>query len=147
MTLLYADTSALVRAYLPDEPDHTELRAMLLEGRDAVVTSELAHLEVASAVRAAARTGRIRRWRDLLVQFDVDSGADGPILLLALRPEVILPTAHRLVLEHPLRTIDAVHLAVAIEECPQLVKDGEVAFLTRDADQAAAARRLGFTLR
>ncbi len=54
MTLLYADPSALARAYLADEPDHAMLREMLLAGPDQVVTSALARVELASAIRAAA---------------------------------------------------------------------------------------------
>ncbi|MGH2670789.1 MAG: PIN domain-containing protein, partial [bacterium] len=60
MSLLYADTSALVRAYFEDEPDHARLREKLLEGEEPVVTSELARVELASAIRAAAETGRLR---------------------------------------------------------------------------------------
>lgn len=63
MTLLYADTSALVRAYLADEPDHGSLRERLLEGDEPVVISELARIEMASVIRAAARGGRLRRSR------------------------------------------------------------------------------------
>lgn len=147
MSLLYADTSALIRAYFTDEPDHAELRGLLLEGDEPVVTSELARVELASAVRAAARAGRLRRWRALLFRFDADCQEEGPIALLRLRAEAVLPTAHRLVLDHRLRTLDALHLAVALEECPALAGGEEVVFVTRDDDQSAAARALGFTLR
>ena len=148
MSLLYADTSALLRAYFADEPDHTLLRATLLEGDEPVVTSELTRVEIASAVRGAAAAGRLPRWRELLDRIDADCGEDGPITLLALRSRVVLPTAHRLVLDHRLRTLDAIHLAVAVEECPQLAADGEgVAFVTRDSEQEIAATALGFTVR
>lgn len=147
MSLLYADTSAVLRAYFVDEPDHGLLRAMLLEGEDAVVTSELARVELASAIRAASRSGRLPTWQELLARIDADCGEDGPITLLALRPEVVLPTAYRLVLEHQLRTLDALHVAVAVEECPTLSEEGEVVFVTRDEDQAATAAALGLPLR
>lgn len=57
MSLLYADTSALVRAYFANEPEHKELSARLLEGDEAVVSSEITRLEFASAVSAAERGG------------------------------------------------------------------------------------------
>ena len=50
-------------------------------------------------------------------------------------------------LEHRLRTLDAMHLAVAAEEAPALADEGEVVFVTRDQDQATAAAALGLTLR
>lgn len=147
MTLLYADTSALLRAYFADEPEHSELRAMLLEGEEPVVTTELTRVELASAVRAAATAGRFRRWSGLLARIDADCQEDGPIALLRLRPEVVLPAAYRLVLEHRLRTLDALHLAVALEECPALAGGEDVAFVTRDGDQAAAAEAVGLLVR
>jgi uncharacterized protein len=148
VSLLYADTSALLGAYFADEPDHALLRATLLEGDEPVVTSELTRAEIASAVRGAAAAGRLPRWRALLDRIDADCAEDGPIALLALRPRVVLPTAHRLVLDHRLRTLDAIHLAVAVEECPELAGDGEdVAFVTRDRDQGIAATALGLTVR
>lgn len=143
MTLLYADTSAILRAYFADEPDHDVLRALLLEGDHAVVTSEIAGLEIANAVRAAGAGGRLPRWRRLLARIDADCGEDGPITLLALRAEVVLPRAHDLIVDRGLRTLDAIHVAVAIEECPALAAGGEIAFVTRDRGQAAAAAELG----
>ena len=59
MTLLYADTSALVRAYFEDEPDHAPLRERLLEGGEPVVTSELARVELASAIRVEELVGTL----------------------------------------------------------------------------------------
>lgn len=147
MTLLYADTSAILRAYFADEPDHEPLRELLLEGDEPVVTSVLARVEIASAVRAAASVGRLRRWRGLLARVDADCDDDGPVTLLAFRPGVVLPTAYGLVIDHRLRTLDAVHLAVAVTECPALTVDGDVAFVSRDRDQGAAAVQLGFAVR
>ncbi len=147
MSLLYADPSALVRAYFADEPDHASLRSLLLEGAEPVVTSELARVELASAVRAASRAGRLRKWRGLLARIDADCGEEGPLTLLALRPAVVLEPAYRLVLEHRLRTLDAVHLAVALAECPALADGEEVVFVTRDEEQAAAAAAVGLAVR
>lgn len=147
MSLIYADTSALLRAYFADEPDHAQLRAMLLEGDQPVVTTELARVELASAIRAAADSGRLRGARGLLARIDADCGEDGPVALIRLRPEVVLPTAYRHVLEHRLRTLDALHLAVAIEESPGLAGGAAVVFVSRDGDQATAAAALGLAVR
>lgn len=147
MSLLYADSSALVRAYFADEPDHAELRAVLLESTDPVVTSEIAHLELTGAVRAAARAGRLPRWEDLLSRIDTDVAAGARVQLLALRPDAVFPVARRLLLEHRLRTLDAIHLAVLLEDCPAIAEPAETILVTRDDGQAAAAAALGFTVR
>lgn len=147
MSLLYADTSALLRAYFVDEPDHERLRAMLLEGTEPVVTSEIARLELASALAGASRSGRLPRWRALLARVEEDLAETGPVQLIALRPDTVLPTAHRLILEHPLRTLDALHLAVALEDGPAIADGAEIVFITRDDEQARAARALRFSVR
>lgn len=135
-----------MRAYFFDEPEHAALRALLLEGDQPIVTSEITRVELASAVRSAASSARVRRWRGLLARIEANFGEDGPITLLALHPERILPVAHALVIDHRLRTLDALHLAVAIEECPSLSGDGEFTFITRDDDQAEAARAVGLAV-
>ncbi|CAN5751012.1 type II toxin-antitoxin system VapC family toxin [soil metagenome] len=146
MSLLYADTSALARAYFVDEPDHVTLRARLLEGTEPVITSELARVELASAVGAAAPGERLPAITGLLARMDADCRGDGPLFLLRLRPEVVLPTAYRLVIDHGLRTLNAIHVAVALEESPALVADGDLVFVTRDAQQAVAAAALGLVV-
>ena len=143
MSLIYADSSALIRAYFPDEADHVDLRTLLLEGNEAVVTSEIARLELASAARAVSSVGRLSRWSELLARIDVDLAEGGPIGPIGLRPDLILPAAYRLVVEHRLRTLDAIHLAVCVEECPAFAGDDTIIFVTRDREQAAAARALG----
>lgn len=143
MTVHYVDTSALVRAYFADEPDHAHFRALLLEGGDPVVSSELARVELASAVSSAARSGRLRRPTVVLDPFDVDCGDDGPLALLRLDPLKALPLAYTLVQENRLCTLDAIHLAVALTDATGLAGDEPVRFVTTDLDQAAAARSIG----
>jgi predicted nucleic acid-binding protein len=142
----YADTSALVGAYLANEADHAELRALLLEGDRPVVTSELTRVEFASAVAAAGRAARLRRPRVLLDRFDRDCGDSGPLTLLTLDPAAVLPLARRLVREHTVRTLDAIHLAVALTDAVELAAGEPVSMVTRDRAQAAAAESLGLAL-
>ena len=147
MTLYYADTSALARAYLFDEADHAELRSLLLEGGNLIVTSEITRLELASAFHTAHLAGRLARWRELLASIDADLADDGAISLIDLRPTPVFATAYRLVVDHRLRPLDAIHVAVCSEDCPSLAGNDEVVFVTRDADQAKAARALGLEVR
>lgn len=67
--------------------------------------------------------------------------------LLALRPPGVFERAYRLVLDHRLPTLDALHLAVALEECPRLAGDDDIVLVGRDEQQAAAATAVGLTVR
>ena len=139
MGLLYADTSALARLYLRDEPDSEHLIALLLASPESVITSELARTELARAVKSAERAGRILDADPVLERIDAHLGTR--IALVELRPKTILPRARDLILHHRLNTLDAIHLAVAIEESEAL---GEpIVFVTRDGEHAIAARELG----
>lgn len=132
-----------MRAYLPDEVDHAALRLQLLDGEDPVISSVVARLEFASAAHAAARAHRLSDPAALLARFDADCLPGGGLSLLVLRPEAVLATAYRILAEHPVRTLDAIHLAVAIEDGERLAGDDQLTFVTRDQAQAEAARGLG----
>lgn len=143
MTTLYADTSALVRAYLDDVDDHLELRRVLLAGEDPVMCSELARVEIACAFRSAGRAGRLRKPADVLDRFDADCAR--LVVLLPFDSGTVLPIARALVLGFRLRTLDALHLAVAVEAA--LAIGEALVFVTRDRDQADVATALGFEVR
>jgi len=138
-----------VRAYLPDEADHTSLRAQLLEGDDAVVSSELARVEFASAAHAARRARRRMGPGGplgLMARFDADCSGGGPMSLVLLRPDVVMPRAYQVVVDHRVRTLDAMHLAVALDVAARLADGDQLAFVTRDQAQATAARSLGLSV-
>ncbi len=143
VTVFYADTSAVVGAYLSDEPDHVQLRNLLIDGGHLVLTSELTRLECASAFTAAKRTGRIPDAREFLTQFDRDTRTVLGVIPLA--PQRIFPAARRLVTEnYPVRTLDAIHIAVAMHDTAELTGGEPVTFVTRDERQAEAAKANGF---
>ncbi len=139
MGVHYADTSALARLYLRDEPESDMLIELLLVSSESVITSELARTELARAVKSAERAGRLRDAAPALERIDAHLGTK--IALIEFRSETILPGARDLVLQHRLNTLDAIHLAVAIEESETL---GEpIIFVTRDDEQSIAALELG----
>jgi predicted nucleic acid-binding protein len=146
VSLFYADTSAVIRAYFADEPDHEPLRELLLEGDDPVVTSELTRVEFASAVTAAYRSHRVTQPSVVLDRFDADCGDEGTLTLLRLDCETALPLAYQLVTSQRLRTLDAIHLAVALTEATALAAGEPVTVVTRDQQQAAAAVARGLTV-
>jgi uncharacterized protein len=133
VTLFYADTSAIVSAYFADETDHETLSKLLLTGPDAVVTSELTRVEFASATTHKA----------VLDRFDEDCGEGGPFSMVRLNAQVAMPLARKLVIRHPVRTLAALHLAVAITEATALAPGDDLAFVTRDKQQGKTAKALG----
>lgn len=141
MIALYADTSAIVGAYLVDETDHADLAAHLFDGEAPVITSELSRVEFASAVAGAVRGGRLAPDTDLRERFDADCNDDGPITTIRFEPAEVLPLARDLVAVHTLRTLDALHLAVALTGAADIVD--EVIVLTRDGRQRVAAEACG----
>lgn len=145
---LYADTSAVVAAYLADEPEHNELRALLLESDAVVFTSQLTRVEFASALTAAKRAGRIPGTRHFLDRFSADTAPGQAITLLPFVPDNVIPAAQRLVMEnYPLRTLDAMHLAVLMRDTAPLTGGEPVVMVTRDKRQAEAARANGLKVR
>ncbi|MEV7092154.1 type II toxin-antitoxin system VapC family toxin [Amycolatopsis sp. NPDC051045] len=143
VTVFYADTSAVVGAYLSDEADHAELRELLIDSGHLVLTSELTRLEFASAMTAAKRDGRIPDAREFLAQFDEDTRT--VLGVIPLEPSRIFPAARRLVTDnYPVRTLDAIHIAVAMHDTAELTGGEPVTFVTRDERQAEAAKANGF---
>lgn len=119
---------------------------MLLESDDAVITSELTRVELAGAVRFAERSGRLRKAKTLLDRIEAHCSDDGPLLLVRLDAASAIPTARVLVLEHRLRTLDALHLATALTAAVTAATSEEFVFVTRGQDQAAAASAVGLTV-
>jgi len=144
--LLFAESSSIVTAFSPDETDHDRMRILLLGGPGPVVASELVRLEFVSAVSAAARDRRIADGAPLIARFDAECAPGGRLKLLALRGRATLARAAQLVQVHRLRSLDAIHLAVALEDGLALTRGEQLLFVTRDARQAAAARALGLSV-
>ena len=96
-------------------------------------------MEAALGGHERARAGRISDADPVLER--IDAHLETRIALVELRPKTILPRARDLVLQHRLNTLDAIHLAVAIEESEALGES--IVFVTREGEQAIAARELG----
>ena len=146
--MIYADTSALASAYLSDEVVFHQMRRLLLEDTEPVITSEIARVEFAGAAVRAAWAGRISRPEDFIDTFDRDCRLGAAISLVPLDREPILSDAQRISAVHGLSALDSIHVAVALGETtrssPQ--RPTEFRFVTRDAAQAAAARAEGLAV-
>lgn len=143
MRKIYVDTSALARLYLTDEGESDNLESLLLATDVPVATSELSQVELARAVKAAERGGRVPSADHVLRTIDRHFGT--VIGLVRLEPKSVLPEARRIVLAHRVRTLDAIHLAVA-RELSESMDIEALTFVTRDHGQAEAARALGFSV-
>lgn len=143
--IAYLDSSVLARAYLADEDGHEHAVALLKDSEIAPVTGTWTKIEVSGALIRAARSGRGDA-DGLLALIDADLAIDGPVAVLGAPQDEVEETALRLVREHALRAMDCWHLAVATITVPPLAEPGEeIAFASRDEDQGAVARLLGFT--
>lgn len=131
---------------MPDEQDPASIRSRIESADTIAVSSEIVRIEVASAVRAAERAGRVTSAARLLARMEAIFQEDGRVTLIRLRPEAIFPRAYRIVLDHHMRTLDAIHLAVAMHDATAIAGGSDLVFMTRDAAQAEAATALGFTV-
>jgi uncharacterized protein len=129
MALFYADSSALVKL-VREEPESAALRAFLAEAD--IVTCELVLTELPRAIRrAVAHDPGLPL--DLLIE-RAGEMLDAVALLPLDRPLLLAAGA----LAGPaLRTLDAIHVAAAVDVSPL------DAFVSYDERQAAAARLAG----
>jgi uncharacterized protein len=117
----------------------------MLNGEDALVTSTWTLVDVASALTRAARGGRADLDR-LLAAFESDTATDGPVTLLRPDQAAVEGRAIEIVREHALRSLDALHVAVAELAAMPLASPEECGFASRDNAQAAVAGKLGFVV-
>jgi predicted nucleic acid-binding protein len=143
--LVYVDSSVLVRAYLPDEKGHDDARALLDGVEHLLVTSTWTVVEVTSALARAARGLRVEELDAVLAVFAADTGDDGPVTLLRGDVGQVERVSTRIVKDHAIRSLDALHLAVAELAATPLLEPGQpLGFATRDDARRAVAEALGF---
>ena len=141
MAWAYFDTSALVKRYV-NEPGRREVLQLLR--RHDIVTSAILQVEVRSALRRRASEGTLDPARVAEILRRVAS--DRAYWTLVEVGSEVLAAAEALVATHPLRTLDAIHVASA-----QVFKNhlATTAFIFASADgrQSATAAALGMTVR
>jgi uncharacterized protein len=131
----YFDTSALVKRYVVEEGSR-HVRRLLR--RYEVISSAVFHVEIGSALRRRKTEGAVSdaTLKRLLDRVRSDAAS---WRLVAVADEVLVLARDR-VLEHPLRSLDAVHLASA----EAIRREGVILpFVTADVRQAAAALAVG----
>ena len=143
MSTLYVDSSALGGAYFPDERNHAELSRLIFDSTNDLMTSALTIVELSGAIRSASEAGRVPDPVMVWNSIDADLGPAGPIGVLKLRADPILAIANTIVRQHRVRTLDAIHLAVALEDGTRAAAPDTLVFVTLDQRQSVAARALG----
>jgi predicted nucleic acid-binding protein len=108
--ILYLDTSALIKRYIHE--NYSDEFISLVEGSDALGTSVITRVEMASAMSKSIRLGLVieqviaQSWQDFLEQW--------PAFIRLNITSGLLDRAAELVWEHGLRGYDAIHLSSAI---------------------------------
>jgi predicted nucleic acid-binding protein len=144
--IVYADSSVLTSAYLPDEgAKHARSVKLLQDPGTAVITGTWGLIEVTGALVRAARAGRGDQMM-LLNLWNADSSPGGPVSILSVPQQEVEAQALEIVIAYGIRAMDAWHLACAALLLPEIAGDEEPAFASRDKEQAAVAKARGFTL-
>ncbi|MFC4336450.1 type II toxin-antitoxin system VapC family toxin [Salininema proteolyticum] len=143
--IVYADSSVLVRAYLPDEKGHEGALDLLNDPDLVVVTGTWTLIEVAGALVRAAKCFRGDQGV-LLAAWEADTSDEGPITVIGAPQNEVERAAYGIVVEHGIRAMDAWHVASAVLMVPQLAVGEEYGFVSRDKDQAAVAESKGFRI-
>jgi predicted nucleic acid-binding protein len=131
MALVYLDTTALVR--LCRSETGTALAVALWEGADVVATARIADAEVRAAFATAFREGALTgaEARAGLEEWD----RLWPALAVVEPSRPVLDEAASLVVRHPLRAADALHVASAMS-----LRSPDLLVGCYDESVAAAAR-------
>jgi len=137
----YFDTSALVKRYVAEAGRPDVLR--LLRRYD-VVTSAILPVELRGALRRRAAEGTLNNAR--VTEMLTRVATDREFWALIGVGKDVLDAAETLVTAHPLRTLDAIHVASAQLFATRMGTPALV-FVSADARQTAAAAAVGMTPR
>lgn len=119
MSIIFADTSALAKRYVP-EPGSTWVRTWIEPARgNIVLLSEITIVEFVSALARRQRERRLPISTFARLRDDFLLHAEREYLVISLRSHVIVDASH-LVSHYPLRTLDALQLACAREAARML---------------------------
>ena len=137
MSWAYFDPSALIKRYV-DEQGRREV-LQLLPIHDCV-TSALLSVEFRSALRRRVADGSLdaRRVPEIVKRFAVDR----EFWALVEVTSDVLRTAEILVANHPLRTLDAIHVASAQLFAVRMTAS-KLLFVSADTRQSAVAASIG----
>jgi len=137
----YFDTSAVVKRYI-DEPGRPQVLHLLR--RHACVISAVLPVELRSALRRRVSEGSLDKKRvpEILKRLE----SDRAFWTLVAASSEVLADAETLVAAHPLRALDAIHIASAQLFAARITAP-KLIFVSADVRQIAAAAAVGMTTR
>ena len=106
---LYVDSSALIKAFVPEEGRESVLE--LLTRATGIATSRITYVECRAALSRAKREGRLQARGESLAIRNLDDR--WPQLQVVELDELLTKNAGELTRAHALRALDAIHLASA----------------------------------
>jgi predicted nucleic acid-binding protein len=136
----YFDTSALVKRYV-DEAGRREVLRLLR--RHECVVSAVLPVELRSALRRRVTEGTLEGAR--LAEILKRVAADRAYWTFIAVGREVLAEAETLVAQHPLRTLDAIHVASA-QLLAARVSMPDLVFVSADKRQADGAAAIGLTV-
>jgi uncharacterized protein len=139
MPWAYFDASALVKRYV-DEAGRRDVLRLLR--RYEVVTSAIVPVELTSAVRRRAAEGSVPAERVPVLLERIAAERALWALIDVSRP--VLAAAEALVAGHPLRSLDAIHVASA-QAFGRWIDLPALTFVSADARQTTVAAAIGMT--
>ena len=137
----YFDTSALVKRYV-DEPGRREVLQLLRQNE--CVVSAMLPVELRSGLRRRVTEGSIDAARLPAILKHV--AADRPYWTLVEVGTDVLADAETLVAAHPIRTLDAIHVASAQLFAARVSMPG-LTFVSADKRQTETAAAVGLVVR
>lgn len=138
--MIYADTSALIKRYLSEAGSDDFDALFLAQGPFSI--SRLTFVEMRCALDRRRRGGQINATLETAALTELRTDIqDGALSLNAMADRQVTAAFHLIeaVSHVPLRTLDALHLAIARD----IAASG---LATADRNQADAAEALGFTV-
>ena len=147
MAVLFFDTAALVRRYDRSEPGARQVRSLCRStSGHTLVIAEITPIEFRSAIARKHREGTLSRDRRQALWSLFREHWRTQYRLVAL-DERVRQRALQLVFAHPLRTLDAIQLASALELAASLARLAPgVRFCTADRRLAGMATADGLTV-
>jgi predicted nucleic acid-binding protein len=139
MTILYLDTSALVKLYVEEEGRETVFEAV--EGADRLATSTVAYAEARAAFARKELMGDLRETGRRQAISDLDGEWRGFVRISV--SNLVAYRAGEMAERYALRGFDAIHLASAARLGE---RSSDVRFLAFDARLAEAARMATVTV-
>jgi uncharacterized protein len=142
VTTFFVDTSALAKRYIPEIGTSWVLSWILPPAGHVVLMAELATVEMFSLLARRQREGKLAPTQVSILQASFLLHVEEEFLVVPL-DSVVLQSARQLVTRYPLRTLDAIQLASALQGVNTL--NEPMTFVSADVNLLAAAAAEGFT--